>query len=297
MPTNEAIRQNAILAQNLKDMTRNLSVEYDTHTNVRKQQEKLLDKYNQYINIQNKKLNNQLNELNEIESRISTRDSLVRSNLIHFQEKKKKIRVLQAFFITMAFNVFSIVAFLANKISLPFLLANLLFSIVSYSIYYAWIYNFLSLRQFTHFVDREAERMKKDIYDVGRDIESDINQYVNEKCDCPPDKNGSKPIDVLPMKHFPAGHLPSNDGVFYYDGTAPQQRIIPEVKESNYRIDWEVAPDMGSRDNKRYTPKPTWMSQTVGLPRGSLDGQDQTCPSKTNGHKKVKDYSTKTVGL
>lgn len=296
MPTDEAIRQNAILSKNLKDMTKNLSIEYNTHTNVRNKQNNLIDRYNQYINIQNQKLNKQLRELEYIESDIATRDSLVRSNITYYNEKNKRIRVLKVFFIVMAYLVFVIVAFLAKKISLPVLLLNLILAIGIYSLYYAWTYNYFGMRHFTHFVDKEAERMKRDIYDAGKDIEKEINQYVNGECDCPTDKK-TPPIDVLPKKHFPAGHLPLDDGIYYYDGTAPQQRLIPSVVKSNYEIDWEVAPDMGNRDNKRYTPEPTWMSQTVGLPINSMDGHDQRCSHDDEGISKVDDYSTKTVGL
>ena len=78
--TVEDRRQNAILKHNSDDVTRNLSAEYGDYTGVRTQQEKLLNKYNQSITLQNKKIMNQLHELQDIQSHISTRDSLVKGN-------------------------------------------------------------------------------------------------------------------------------------------------------------------------------------------------------------------------
>jgi hypothetical protein len=297
MPTDEAQRQSAILAHNLNDMTRNLSVEYNTYTDLRNQQHKVLNKYDKYIELQNRKLAGQLQELQNIESRVATRDSLVRGNQHAYQEKIKRLQVLKAFFVITAYLIFVIVAYLGHKVSLAFLLTNMMVVLAVYTGYYLWIYNYFGMRHFTHFVDREAKRAEKDIYEAGRDIENQINQYVNGECDCPDDKkkNGGK----HPSKHHPAGVLPKNDGIYYYDGTAPQQRLHPEVENKNFAIEWEVAPDMGSRDNKRFTPPPTYMPDTAALPKGSLDGEYKGCTKVggTTGKGKPDTYSTWTSDL
>ncbi len=52
---------------------------------------------------------------------------------------------------------------------------------------------------------------------------------------------------------------------------------------------------MGSRDNKRYTPLPTFMSDTVGLPR-TAKGDCVSC-SKHQGDRKIKQNDFWTVDL
>lgn len=299
----EAQRQSAILSHSLKDQLRNLATEYNTKTDLRNQQADVLNKYDMYLTLQNDKINKELQTLKEIESNIATRDALVRANQNEFEKKNKRIHVLKVFFVVVAYLVFVVTAYLGKKISLPFLLTNIILILFAYTLYVAWVYNLLFIKSFTKYVESDLDKMKREIYQEGRHIEDEINQYVNGNCDCPPkkDKNGDI-ISVLPRKKFSPGTLPYNDGIFYYDGTAPQERLYPLIpdlstKGENYNpdnyhnkranpngfeISWITAPDQGSRDNKRYTPPPTNMSTTVGLPRAGYDKGCQTCEKNYN---------------
>jgi len=310
--TLEAQRQSAILAHNLKDQVRNLAMEYNAATDTKNNQSKLLNKYNQYISLQNRNIEKQLRELKDIESHVATRDSLVRGNQTASQEKEKKIHVLKVFFIVILYLVLVIIAFLGKKISLAFLLTNILAVLLVYVAYVAWVYNVLEVRHFTRFAEREGERMKRDIYEAGREIEDEINQYVNGNCECPLEPiNGTngqrrRRAKKLDKRHKP-GTLPYMDGIYYYDGTAPQERIYPNIPEvgtsefkkenpDKFNIQWETAPDMGSRDNKRYTPQPTFMPETAGLPRTSK-GDCVECSKHNGSDKKVKEQDFWTVDL
>lgn len=303
--TMEAQRQSAILAHNLNDQVRNLAVEYNATTDTRNDQSNILNKYNQYITLQNKKLEKQLNELNKIESHIATRDSLVRGNQYSVENKNKKIHVMMVFFGIALYLFIVLVAYLGKVIGLPILLTNIIGALIVYSIYVAYVYDLFAIKDLTRFAENEARRMQQDIYDEGRKIEDEINEYINGNCDCPlkpfPGKNGNNDSDngaKIPTKHHKPGTLPYMDGYFYYDGTAPQEKIYPNVPQlvgsqdfkkenpNKFNIQWEVAPDMGSRDNKRYTPLPTFMSKTVGLPRGNNTDDCITCSKQ--GKKQLK---------
>lgn len=291
--TMEAQRQSAILAHDLKDKVRNLAIEYNTHTNLRNQQEKILNKYNDYISLQNKKINKQLDKLEDIESHIATRDALVRGNQSAYLNKEKKIHVLKVFFIVIAYLVFIITAYLGNKIGIAFLLTNIIFVLIFYAIYVAWYYDIFDFKSFTFFVSRDLEEMKRDIYEEGRHIEEQINQYINDECDCPVVDHNKKKYKI-PTKHHIPGSLPYNDGIYYYDGTAPQERIYPMIPDlskkynpdnydnqtenpNKFKIDWKVAPDFGSRQNYRYTPNPKWMKTSAGLPKTTYKEENKKC--------------------
>jgi len=267
--TMEAQRQSAILSHNLKDQARNLATEYNTKTDLRNQQEKILNKYDQYLTLQNEKLNKELQELKNIESHIATRDALVRGNQSEYEKKQKRIHVLKVFFVVIAYLIFVVIAFLGKKISLAFLMTNLIAVLFIYSLYVAWVYNLLFVKSFTKYVESDLDKMRREIYKEGRKIEDDINQYINGNCDCPLKNgktNGGK-IPKIPSKYHPPGILPRNDGIYYYDGSAPQERLYPLIpnlstKEENYNpdnynnkkenpygfeIDWEVS---SNKDDK-----------------------------------------------
>ena len=133
----EAQIQSNDINNNLKAQVRNLANEYNTHTDVRNQQAEVMHKYDYYMTLQNKKLQEQLNKLSEIESEIATRDALVRDNSYSFQKKDKKIHVIKVFFLVLMYLVFIIISFLGKKISLTFLLTNILIVIVIYFLYVA----------------------------------------------------------------------------------------------------------------------------------------------------------------
>ncbi len=262
--TMEAQRQSAILSHNLKDQARNLATEYNTKTDLRNQQEKILNKYDQYLTLQNEKLNKELQELKDIESHIATRDALVRGNQSEYERKNKRIHVLKVFFVVIAYLVFVVTAFLGRKISLAFLMTNIIAVLFVYSLYVAWVYNLLFVKSVTKYVESDLDKMRREIYQEGRKIEDEINQYVNGNCDCPKkhDKPSGGRTPKIPSKYHPPGKLPYNDGIYYYDGTAPQERLYPLIpnlstKGENYNpddynnrkenpngfeIDWEISP-------------------------------------------------------
>ncbi len=278
----EAQRQSDILKHNLRDQVRNLAVEYNTNTDTYNQQQTILNKYNYLLSLQNKELIGQVDKLEDIESNVATRDALVRNNQYAFNQKKKQIHVLKVFFTICAYLVFVIIAYLGKTISLAFLLTNIIAVLIVYSIYVAWIYDLFAFKDFTKFLKRDVEDLRRDIYQEGREIEDHLNEYINGQCDCPlTNGNGKKKHHKFHRKHFKSGTLPYNTGIYYYDGTAPQERIYPAVSNkenpNKFEIDWQVAPDYGSRDNKRYTPSPTWMSKTIGLPKGSNENKYNKC--------------------
>lgn len=299
----EKTREMNLLNHNLRDIVRNLSAEYNTRNSIYNNQRNLLNKYDYYIGLQNQKLNQQLNKLDNIEANIATRDSLIGDNQTAFSYKEKTTHVLLVFFGIAALLVFAIVAYLGNKISLATLLFLMLAVIVIYGIYVAYVYNILFVKSFANFGAQEINELKKDVYDEGRRIESQINQYLNQNCECPiindnDNNKNNKNKNIFPQfgKQTMAE---DDDGFFYYDDTAPQDRIVPpivpkisnkppkSIDNNDFNIEWGVPAMMGMKS----APKGSvWPS---GLPKGMVDKSCEQCSQTYGGSgRKEKKYWT-----
>lgn len=254
----EMNREMNLINHNLRDMVRNLGNEYNIKNNIYNNQRKLLNKYDYYINIHNKKLNEQLNDLENIQNNITTKDSLIKGNQQSYIKKEKTFHTLKVFIGVSSTLVFIILLYLSNKISLASLLLWMIIIIIMYGIYVAYVFNLFYLKSVTNFSAHELKALKDDLYEEGREIEDRINEYLNGNCDCPNNngnkKNGNYFQNIKsPHKHFLPHSATPNDGFFYYDGSAPQERIIPpiipkvsrrdnppkDIGKNKFAIDWQ----------------------------------------------------------
>ena len=179
----EKKRQILSIQHNLKDMIRNLGTEYNLKNNIYNQQQKLLNKYNFYIDLQNQKLNRQINELNNISNFVNTRDRLIETNQASFDYKKKQIYSLTTFFVLMGYLVFVVVAFLSKKITFMTLIYNVIGIVFVYMIYLTWYYNWFGTKSFVNYSMNEIETARDDLYNEMRRIEIEASDYVNQNCD------------------------------------------------------------------------------------------------------------------
>lgn len=288
------------IVSNLNEQVKNVANEYNIQNDLYNDKQKILNKYDFYISLQNEKLQTQLDKLQKIEDTVSTKTSLVRHNQNSYNEKLKTISSLHAFFIFGGLIMFCLIAFLGGKISLPVFMSISVISIMLYIIYYFYIndiFFFKSIPQDIHFKTKE---IGKGVVSEADQLRYDINKSLNKHCDCPdeaPNRDeGDEPLGPSGEK---ARLQPTNQGFHYYDGSAPPQRIMPETKSSGkngYRIDWNVAPDYGSRQNVRFTPGPTYLpdrdngdeipteakDNEYGLPRSEFTGSDSACEGRRN---------------
>lgn len=284
----ESERENRIMKHNLRDAVKNLTKEYNRENDIYNNQQKVLNKYDFYLSLQNKKLNQQLNELRDIENIVATRDSLVRGNIHAFKEKQNKIHAIKVFFSMLLFFTITLVSYLGGKITLWTFMGSMISLIIVYMIYLIWYFNLFYTKSITKVMKKDVGKIGQDIYEEGRKMENNLNQFINGQCDCPL-KNGDPKGQKLPHKRFSNPNIPNNNGFFYYDNTSPVQRIYPNVTkkdstENKFQIDWNSGPDMGQRSTGRYTPMPVWRPGTqpgdFGLAKGKVASLSETCPNE-----------------
>ena len=180
---NEKNRQLELMQHNLKDIIRNLGSEYNFKNNIYNQQQKLLNKYDFYIDLQNKKLNRQIDQLNDVTNFVSTRDRLIETNEASFDYKKKQLYSITTFFILIGYLIFVVVAYLSKKITFMTLLYNIIGVVFAYMIYLTWYYNWFGTKSFINYSMNEIETARGDLYNEMRRIEIETSNYINQNCD------------------------------------------------------------------------------------------------------------------
>ena len=229
------------LQEQEKKEIRNLTQKYNELADVRKQQEFIANKYSYYTTLQNNKLNKQLQNLDDIQINLATREKQVLINQQEYSRKELQIHVLKIFFGIMAYLAIILVAFLGNQISLALLLSNVILAILIYVSYVAWVFNFFAVKSFTKYEGKQINKMQQEIIDLGNNIQRDLSQYVNQNCVCPKTHHDTNHKDKIPRYTGPIEQTVDNDGYYYLDGSAPQERIAPDMSKAEinqFDIEW-----------------------------------------------------------
>lgn len=239
------------------------------------------DKYNYYSSLQDGILTNQTNRLDNIESSISTKDALIRYNIEYAAWKDFIIRHLMIFFIIVLVLVIPLVGYLGNQISIYTFFFIVFATFACYGVVLWWELNTWNVNSWSkpgvNVLGQDIKDIGDAIYREGNYITTHINKWINNKCACktkyPHQAKGGTIIDNINQSNNQPSDLlddgsikDTNNYFYYYDGSAPPQKI-PQPPNTKDNITWNPAPDMGSRTNARFTPPPTWMTETVGLPR------------------------------
>ena len=210
---------------------------------IQKNKEFLLNKYNYYTTLQNNKLNGQLDDLSNIESVISTRDTLVQGNQAEYEKKETQIHVLKVFFVIVSYLAIVLILYLGGKISLTLLLTNITISLLIYLIYVAYVFNLFKTKSFVRYSEKEINKAQQEIYDVGRQIEDNLNN-----CECPR-KHKSRGNDYKRIGRYTgpiSDEIGSSgkDGFYYNNNGSVSERIYPPFEENDttYEIQWMNGP-------------------------------------------------------
>ena len=197
-------------------------------------QKKILYDRNYYIKLKNKELQDQQNKLSKIQEKIMVKDRLLELNNEEYKKKSMYTHVLLMFFPFVLLMIFPYIAFLNNNISYPVFLSICMGFILLYGIYAYYKINSLKMQKFykpyMQALNSIDAKIKDDIYKYGKKIENNIYK----KCDCPKDhkkhKGHPRHNNIPPESLISMG---SQKGLYYFDGSAPQQRIIPDPYADN----------------------------------------------------------------
>ena len=242
-----------------------------------KRTDNILNKQSFLLELQNKNLNQQLDELQDIESQVATKSSLIRKNQRAYRLKSMKIHLLLVFFTVMAFLVFPLIAFLSGYLGFMTFIGIVTVVLVLYFIYTFYQLDTLNIKTFAKPAINELEEVGDAIYNEGKRLEKEWVNFISEECECPEEEEDEEADEETSAIPLSVPHdIPDNQGKYYYDGSAPQQRIVPGARKqacrskNKFRIDWNVAPDYGNRSTGRFTPGPTWKPKQFGLPKSRI---------------------------
>lgn len=215
----------------------------------------------------NQKLTNNLKTLDNIGAEISTKDRLIQLNNISMQHKRYNTAKLIATGV-LALILVNIYLFSGKaNMSVAKLVGITIILLILYYLYVTYLYNYYGLKK-PNFESPYPPLTKEQIDDSRQKIKED--EFINENCDCPSDLQPDDDSDIkMDVERYVRTHLgavkygdkiPNNSGDYYYDGTAPIQKIGNPAKtpsdknKPHFMIDWESSRDMGVRSTGKYMP-------------------------------------------
>lgn len=212
-------------------------------------QETLL-KQEKILKMENDKLMQQLVELQNIESAVINKNKIIEQTNLNIQDQEINIKVL------LTIIGFSLVLFISvmlygyKTISIEILFFIFFVLIVCFFIVYMYSYNIFyfydviqglfggGLQRVENEIIKRSESIDKNLR-VG--LYGDEKVWEDNNCDCPPDEE----IEYASDNNSSEMGKKIIDGFYYYDGTAPQQLLVPlpssidsEDSHEYYKIDW-----------------------------------------------------------
>lgn len=184
-----------------------------------------------YIDNVNKNLEKQLKMLDTIESQITNKDRIISINLNDSKNKDFYIYLLKIFGLFSLFGVILIVASMVGKLSKKRLFILLFVIFLLYLIVVIITYNNRTPKKF------KTPIFEKKLDNTGCDKNGPISykeqEWIKDHCKCDPTSEVADPALSYDVK--------LRNGYYYYDGTAPQQKIVNNNFNKNCRP--------GSNDN------------------------------------------------
>lgn len=267
----------ALVAQTLDKNISDRNKENSYKNKLLDKSEMIIRKSQSVIDSSNQQLTNNLRTLDNIGAEISTKDRLIQLNNIAMQRKKYNTSKLLATGV-LALILANIYMFSGRaKMSTAKLIGITIALLVLYYLYVTYLYNYYGLKK-PKFESPYPPLTKEQIKESRQKIKED--EFINENCDCPSDLQPGDDTDIkMDVQRYARTHLgavkygnkiPNNSGDYYYDGTAPMQKLekpakIPSDKNTpHFLIDWESSRDMGVRSTGKYMPG-------AGLDKDQLD--------------------------
>ena len=216
-------------------------------------QESLI-KQAELLRLENEDLNNQLRELESIQSSISNKERLIEQTNLNMEREQRNIRVLTVTII-FGFLIFIAVALYgANRLDRKKLIIVCCILLVAYHIFLIYTYNLLYFKDAISYL-KDMKRYKLQNGSVlkqwGNFISDNIaaqrtsiqDQWISDNCNCAEEEEEkeaqtSEETDYISQVGGEDWGQEST-GYFYNDGSAPAQLIIPEpTPRLSDQIDW-----------------------------------------------------------
>jgi hypothetical protein len=269
---------NEDIIKNQNEIIANLTSNYNKKAELYNYQVDIISQNEKIVEVYNKKLNKQLNDLTEIQEKIALKNRVIELNEELTKKQIRNKKILIGFFVLLPFLIIPLLLIAKNGLN-PFIgfgIAGLI--IVGYLIYLIIIYKVYAIKKFKVEYKKVLSKYEKAITKYWEEQKKDLKNYLNEKC---PDSNagiggsgGSDPNeeenDVSGRSDpneeendisgvYPRGEflIKSNSPFYYYDGSAPPQQIFPgaigsidfSIEGGNYKFPKEIKLKMNEIKN------------------------------------------------
>ena len=221
-----------------------------------------LFKKDQLLRMENEELQNQLRELEAIQSTIMNKDAVIGQLHANTDEYGREI-ILLVICLGLAVLLFiKTCVYAQGMVSFRVFITLFIYVMICYVLLFMYFFNILYLQDsVNYFLSSRQRKIDKKMqnWTAINDPKKGTNQdqWIEENCNCPTstqeEGESSEEIYAEDDGDFIRKELP---GTFYYDGSSPPELIAPfppgeEYIRMNEQIDWV---DYSNDGNSKYTP-------------------------------------------
>lgn len=208
-------------------------------------------KKSELIRLQNDNLNDQLKDIEVLQSSIITKDRLINQIDDNIINQNSNISALITLLIFGIILIILICLFGYNTINAKVFYIALIFLLIVSIITFIYIYNIFYFKDSITYLGNTQKivtefgtELKTWGKAIKTDIDSDLNyvkdEWIANNCGCTPSEEEEEQAEEEEYLVFGETYEEQSPGYFYYDGNAPQQLLvpIPDPSKLNENIDW-----------------------------------------------------------
>lgn len=251
------------ISKNQDEILKNLANNYNKKAELYNYQIDVIGQNEKIVETQNKKLNNQLNEMTAIQEQIALKDRVIELNDELSKKQIRNKKVLIGFFVLLPFLGIPLLLVVIKAISPSIGLSIAALIIVGYIIYILVVSNQSEIKKFGREETRIISKYEKALLNYWNKqkekLGNSLSKFVNGKCsdsgntqeEGEEEESGSGSGKNIA---YPKGDylMKSNGPFYYYDGSAPPQQIYPgaigsinfSIEGENYKFPKEISENL-----------------------------------------------------
>jgi len=232
------------IQNNLNEILKNLSGNFNMKAKVYNKQADLINRHQELVEDNSKKLNNQLDTLDKLEDEIALKTRIVELNEVMAKKQQVNKKLLIGFFVLLPLLVIPAVLAIFKVISPGIAIAIGVLFILGYIIFALLVRRAGGYDEFKKPIMRQMSKYERAIqkfYDKEKaKIDQAVTEFIEGKCECPAEYELVEE-DITGGK-FKGNFMMQANGPFYYDdGSALPQQIYPHPEGSiNFEVDDKV---------------------------------------------------------
>jgi hypothetical protein len=240
------------ILKNQNEISANLISNYNKKAELYNYQVGLIGQNDKLIEDHNKKLNNQLDELSQIQDQIALKDRVIVLNDELSQKQILNKKILIGFFVLIPFLGIPLLLIVSKAFSPMIGISIAVLMVVGYIIYMIVVANQSGVKKFGQENKNIISKYEKSLANYWNKqkeaLRSSLNNFVNENCannglqQEEEEEGGRSGSGSDRNIAYPKGDylMKSNGPFYYYDGSAPPQQIYPgAVGRINFSIEGE----------------------------------------------------------